>query len=169
MNILFQIHYIALMINMLGVKPQHNFHSSLAEMNYNNKSKSFQVVLKLFADDTEAALTKYSGRSYSVGGLGKNRNPDAVLSAYLNEHFILTKKNKKSSIQYIGKEVNVDMIVVYFEIPFNDNLKNYTLSNTIMLDLFDDQNNIVNLQKDNKNKSFQFDSNKKSIQLTNIW
>lgn len=169
MNILFQLYHIVFVMTMLEAKPQHSFHSSLAEMNYNNKSKSFQVVLKLFADDTEAALTKFSGLSYSVGGLGKNRNPDAVLSAYLNEHFVLTKKSKKSTIQYIGKEVSVDMVTVYFEIPFNDNLKNYTLSNTIMLDLFDDQSNIINLQKDNKNKSFQFDSNKRSIQFTNIW
>jgi len=169
MGIVAQIYSALLVWTMLSSQPKHDFHTSLADMNYNSKTKSFQIVLKLFVDDTETALTKSSGKSYSIGGLGKNRNPDAALTAYLSENFILSKKNRKLPIEYIGKEVSVDMVAVYFEIPFSDNIKSYTFSNTIMLELFDDQSNIVNIQKDNKNKSFQFDSNKKSIQLNNIW
>jgi hypothetical protein len=152
-----------------GNASQHNFHSSLAEMNYHTPSKSFQVVIKMFADDTENALTKASGKTYTLK-MGKDKTSDKILQSYLETHFILkNKRGKPTPIVYVGKETSVDVVNVYFEMPVSENIKNYTLENTIMLELFDDQTNIVNIQKDNKLKSVQFDSNKKSVQLAYIW
>ena len=135
----------------------HNFHTSLADMQYNSQAKAFQVSLTLFADDTENALTKFSKSKYVLGGLGKDRKPDATLTAYLQQNFqLINKKKQVLPIHYIGKEVSLEVVKVYFEIPFKENLKSCTLKNTIMFELFDDQSNIVNLQKEAKKKSFAF-------------
>lgn len=135
----------------------HNFHSSLADMQYNPQEKAFQISLTLFADDTENALTRFSKQKYLLGGLGKDRNPDPTLTAYLQANFqLINKKKQVLPIQYIGKEVSLEVVKVYFEIPFQGNLKHCTLRNTIMFELFDDQSNIVNLQKDSQKKSFAF-------------
>lgn len=145
----------------------HNFHSSLADMQYNPQAKAFQVSLTLFADDTENALSKFSKKKYVLGGLGKDRKPDEVLTAYLEQNFQLINKKKQAlPIRYIGKEVSLEVVKVYFEIPFKENLKNYTLKNTIMFELFDDQSNIVNLQKEGKNKSFAFQPEKPVFALS---
>jgi hypothetical protein len=139
----------------------HDFHSSLADMQYNQQAKAFQVSLTLFADDTENALTKFSGKKYLLGGLGKDRSPDAVLTAYLQKNFqLINKKNEVLPISYIGKEVSLETVKVYFEIPFKGSLKGCSLRNTIMFELFSDQSNIVNLQKDDKKKSFAFQPEK---------
>ncbi|MDW8297256.1 MAG: hypothetical protein RMJ97_10295 [Raineya sp.] len=145
----------------------HDFHSSFAEMYYNPQEKAFQVSLKLFSDDMENALTKFSGKKYLLGGLGKDKSPDDILVAYLEQKFRLIhkKKNKIVPIYYIGKEVGVESVTVYFEMPFNDKLTNYELQNTIMLELFDDQTNIVLVQYHSKRKSFEFNKNKTAIFL----
>lgn len=144
----------------------HNFHSSLADMEYNPQAKAFQVSLTLFADDTENALTKFSKRKYLLGGLGKDRKPDAVLTTYLQQNFqLINKKKQVLPIHYIGKEVFLEVVVVYFEIPFKGRLKDYLLKNTIMFELFDDQSNIVNLQKEGKKKSFAFQPEKSIFAL----
>lgn len=134
----------------------HNFHSSLADMQYNPKAKAFQVSLTLFTDDTENALTKFANSRY-VLGLGKDRKPDAILTAYLEKNFqLINKKKQVMPIRYIGKEVSLEVVKVYFEIPFKENLKNCILKNTIMFELFSDQSNIVNIEKEGKKKSFAF-------------
>ncbi|GAB4123662.1 MAG: hypothetical protein OHK0045_03470 [Raineya sp.] len=130
-------------------------------MEYNPQAKAFQVSLTLFADDTENALTRFSKKKYLLGGLGKDRKPDEVLTSYLEQNFqLINKKKQILPIRYIGKEISLEVVKVYFEIPFKDNLKSYTLKNTIMFELFEDQSNIVNLQKDGKNKSFAFQPKK---------
>lgn len=148
----------------------HDFHSSFAEMYYNPQEKAFQVSLKLFTDDLENALTKFSGKKYFLGALGKDRSPDEILVKYLEQKFRLVhkKKNKLVPIRYIGKEIGVESVTAYFEMPFEDKLSHYELQNTIMLELFDDQSNIVLLQKDGKRKSFELNKNKTAI-LLNFW
>lgn len=158
-----------LMLGSAWSAPRHGFHSSLAEMSYHAKTKSFQIVLTLFADDTEEALTKYDKKRYSLGSFGKNRAPDALMLAYLSEHFVLLdKKQKKASIKYIGKEVQASTTIVYFEIPFTEDLNGATLYNTLMLELFDDQSNIVNVSKKEKSKSFYFSLETTKHTITNL-
>ncbi|MDX1903308.1 MAG: DUF6702 family protein [Thermonemataceae bacterium] len=146
-------------LNVLG-EPQHDFHSSLATLQYNAKAKAFQVTLKLFADDTELALSKFAGKTYLLGAIGKNRNPDEILRAYLESKFLLKTRHKKLPIRYIGKETDTEGVTVYFEIPTEARSQEYTLENTIMLELFKDQTNIVSISKNNQTRSFQFDIEK---------
>ncbi|PKQ68014.1 DUF6702 family protein [Raineya orbicola] len=151
----------------LNLNIWHDFHSSFAEMYYNPQEKAFQVSLKFFADDLENALTKFSGKKYFLGGLGKDRSPDEVLVKYLEQKFRLVHKSKKKviPIRYIGKEIGVESVTAYFEMPFTDKLSHYELHNTIMLELFDDQINIVLLQKENQRKSFEFNKQKTNTLL----
>lgn len=145
----------------------HDFHSSFAEMYYNEKEKAFQVSLKLFSDDMENALTKFSKKRYLLGALGKDRSYDEVLVSYLEHKFRLVhkRKNKAVAIRYIGKEVGVESVTVYFEMPFEDRLQSYEIQNTIMFELFDDQVNIVLLQMAGRHKSFEFTKDKTIWQL----
>ncbi len=163
------LHYWALWI-WLNWGIFHDFHSSFAEMYYNRQEKAFQVELKLFSDDLENALTKFSGKKYLLGGLGKDRTYDEVLVKYLEQKFRLVHKKRKTlaTIHYIGKEIGVETVTAYFEIPFNDKLSYYELQNTIMLELFDDQSNIVLIQKDGKRKSFELNKHKTSV-LLDFW
>ena len=51
----------------------------------------------------------------------------------------------KKKLEYIGREPELDATWLYVEIPNAQQVKGFTFFNTIMLELFDDQTNLVNI------------------------
>jgi hypothetical protein len=139
------------------LSPQHEFHSSLAEANYNPKTKSFEVSLRVFADDLERTLSKFGNTKVRYGTLGQDFSEDKVLISYLEKVFYFkNKQNNKIQLKYLGKKVETEIILIYFEIPAKENPKGMTLFNTVMLEVFDDQFNIVNITYQGQKQTFMF-------------
>lgn len=124
--------------------PLHDFHTSLAEVNYNASSKSFEVSLRVFTDDLERALSEAN----NIKGLRleKGKKHNDLIEKYLQEHFyLLNSKNQKEPMTFYGKELEADVTWLYFEIPLKKSLKGYQLHNSVMTELFGDQMNMVNV------------------------
>ena len=140
----------------------HAFHTSLTEIQYNAKEKSLEVTIRMFTDDLESALTKLNnGQKVMIGG--KNDNSDALLSKYIQQHFaVITPQKQRKPMQYLGKEPEGDATWVYVEIPDGLLLKDHTIYNNLMQELFDDQTNLVNLFYGSNKKTFLFNSKVKS-------
>jgi hypothetical protein len=144
--------------------PKHDFHTSIADVEYNAKNKTFEVILRVFSDDLEEDFSRTMGKKIILK-MGKDKTPDATLTKYLEKYFIL--KNKKSnavastfSINYIARETNAESTLIYFEMLAKDVTKeaskNIFLRNNIMTDLFSDQVNIVNLAFQDKKTTLMF-------------
>ncbi|GIV39845.1 MAG: hypothetical protein KatS3mg033_1645 [Thermonema sp.] len=146
-------------LSFVSLSTRHDFHTSLADVRYNTKSKHFEVALRVFTDDLEADLSKFTGKKVRYPQQGKDRSPDAALTAYLKQHFYPVYKGKPlNDIHYLGKENIVDVTWIYFEIPAGsirpDKLRwRYSL----MFDLFDDQNNLLNIDYQGRKATLLFD------------
>ncbi len=134
---------------------RHDFHSSLTEVQYNTQTKTLEVSLRIFTDDLQTALTKASGKTVR---LEKNAAPsDQVLRQYLAQHFaVIDAKNTRKPMTWVGKELTVDVIWVYVEIPITENINGLRLENSILHELFDDQINIVNIIQNKQKKTYLF-------------
>jgi len=133
---------------------KHDFHSSLAEMHYNAASKSLEVSLRVFSDDLEAALTKDNNRTIKVN---ETESTDPLIKQYLVKHFaLMDARNTRKPIQWIGKELTVDVTWLYFEIPLAEDMKGFKLQNSVMFDLFDNQVNIVNMNYRSQKRTYLF-------------
>ncbi|UTA67640.1 MULTISPECIES: DUF6702 family protein [Emticicia] len=143
----------------------HAFHTSLTEIQYNAREKSLEVTIRMFTDDLESALTKLNnGQKVMIGG--KNDNSDALLSKYVQQHFaIISPQKQKKAMQYLGKEPEGDATWVYIEIPEGQTLKDHTIYNDLMQELFDDQTNLINLFYGSNKKTFLFNSKIKSAAI----
>jgi hypothetical protein len=132
----------------------HDFHSSLAEIHYNAKSKSLEISLRVFSDDLDVALTKDNNRTIRVDATAA---ADPLLKQYLGKHFAFTdSKNARKPIVWVGKEIAVDVTWIYFEIPIAENLNGMRFENSILCELFEDQVNIVNLNYQNQKRTYLF-------------
>jgi hypothetical protein len=69
---------------------------------------------------------------------------------------ITIPKNQKSIYQYIGKEKEGDATWIYLEMPVNETIKGSKIQNTVLMDSFDDQTNVVNIFVNNEKKSYLF-------------
>ncbi len=133
----------------------HAFHTSITQIEYNPKTKSYEVSMRIFTDDLEAALDA-ANQKKGIKIINGDKN-DAILAAYLNQHFnIYLPQNQKVKYKYIGKE-NEDLATwVYLEItdePFATSTK---IQQNVLMELFDDQVNIVNFKKSETKKSLLF-------------
>lgn len=167
------LHFILLLLFIFPSQPLksgntkalHPFHTSLTEIQYNAREKSLEITIRLFTDDLETALTKLNnGQKIMIGG--KNDNSNAVLSKYIQQHFaIITPQKQKKPINILGKEIEGDATWVYVEVPESAIVKDHTIYNDLMQELFDDQTNLVNFFYAGNKKTFLFNSKTKSAAI----
>ena len=151
---------IVFIVNTSFLTATHDFHTSLTEMRYNAKSKSFEISFRIFTDDLQKALSATNqNRKFVVENNDKN---DAFVEAYIRKHFIaINPKNQKFSFQYIGKEKEGEATWIYLEMSVNESFNGVKIQNDILLDMFEDQTNIINLFYQNQKKSYLFNSKNK--------
>jgi len=103
------------------------------------------VRIRFFRDDLESALARQSGRPAFV--LEPGPDTDAVALAYLREGFRITVGGERLTPAIAGSgEDELDREPVWwyalqFEAP--EDLRSFTVRNTLLTETFDDQRNIV--------------------------
>lgn len=145
-----------LVVVLTGTRPPalHDFHTSLTQMQFNPKEKGFEISVRLFTDDLEKALSRESGQKIQ---LTPKPDVDPLIEKYIRKHFILTDAGKKPHpYTYIGHEAEGDANWVYLEMPIDDALKTAEMQQDALMDLFDDQVNLVNLQIGAQRKTYVF-------------
>ncbi len=134
---------------------KHDFHTSLTEMRYNPKAKTFEISLRIFTDDLEKVLSATNqNKKFLVENNDKN---DLFVEAYIRKHFVVTNpKNQKLVINYIGKEKEGEATWVYLEMPVNESINGSKIQNNVLIDMFEDQTNILNIFVQNQKKSYLY-------------
>ncbi len=134
---------------------RHDFHNSLTEMRYNAKNKAFEVEIKLFTDDLENALNR--GNKGPKIRIQDKDTHDKLVETYIRKHYkFTTAAGIAKPYQYVGKQNEMDATWVFIEMPFSDPIKGCKLQQSALTDVFDDQQNIVNLNFNGDKKYFLF-------------
>ncbi len=147
-----------LIVSFFSLSSIHDYHTSLIEINYNPKNKSLEASIRLFSDDLELALTKLNGgKKITLDSQTEVIEP--LLELYIKKNFAIVSPNKEvKKIKYYGKEKEAEATWVYVEVLDCAQIKDFTLFNTILIDLFSDQNNLVNIIYPSLKKTLVFDN-----------
>lgn len=159
-------HYSSFIIHNLSFLSKHAFHTSITQIDFNAKEKTLEVSIRVFTDDLENTLSKENkGQRFRIENNDKN---DPFVERYIRQHFKLSSpKGQLRAYTYIGKENEADATWVYIEIPLQEaNLQGFTLQQDVLMDVFDDQVNIVNITQSGERKSYIFNI-KKIVQALN--
>mgnify|MGYP006908578607 CR=1 FL=1 len=123
-----------------GDTEKHDFHTSLTEMRYNEGSKAFEITIRVFTDDLdEMVKANESGKAISLD------NSDKVIDTYIKKNFAFIRGKEVLFGNFLGKESEDDVTWLYLELENGDSLKGFSILNTIFLDYFDDQKNLLNV------------------------
>ncbi len=148
----------------MGSRPlmTHEFHASVTQMQYNTKEQAFEISVRIFTDDFEKALSVASGSKVvlntSPGGI-TDKN-DSLIEKYIRTHFAYTSNQKQTkAIKYVGHETEADANWLYLEMPCSEPFKGGLLKQNVLMELFDDQVNMVNVQYQGQKKTFVFRKN----------
>jgi len=132
----------------------HRYHTSFAEADYNRDEQSLQVSLRTFADDLENILSRRAGKRIS---LERRKEAEPLLLAYLQECFqIKSSSGEVSKLSWVGMEVKVDAVWLYFEAKVPGGLKGVQMRNRFLQDLFNDQRNVINFKEGEQKTALTF-------------
>ncbi len=132
----------------------HPFHVSVAEVKYKEEKKALQISIRIFLDDLEVALQKYSGNNNL--DITKKKNWNSVnenLEKYTLENLRIYDAKGQMDANYIGAEIEGDVMWAYVEVEKVKKLKTITIWNSILIETYDDQENIIHFRAFDKVKS----------------
>jgi hypothetical protein len=118
-------------------------------MDYNEETQTLQVVMNVFTDDLELAIE----RSHE----NQHEQTDSLVADYLLDHIHYENGSRNVNFKYIGFEYDYDICYLYLESdPFAVYNKNYYISVNMFFEVYDDQENVVDLHVKKCEESFIF-------------
>lgn len=134
---------------LLSFTGLHDFHVSRMTMDFNPDEQALEVSMHIFTDDLELGLEAMGHPGILLNTPKELSNADSLIQIYLERHLKLTHENgTKASLRWLGKESSEDYQAtwIYFYLDLPSNTGAYTLKQDILTEVYDDQQNIVNLR-----------------------
>lgn len=141
----------------------HEFFVTVTEGEYKKTENTFQFTIKFIGHDLEKALEMSGTPKLNLGTKQELTDANEYLLKYINNHFSINCNDKNIPLKMIGKEVgNDDFIYCYLESEKIDKIVTLEIRNSLLLDVFSAQENILHLKINDEKQSFSF--NKAKIQ-----
>ena len=131
----------------------HRFHVGIAEVSFNARSGSLEVVHTYMAHDVEALLSNLYQRQFDMG------DPDdqAVFRQYLERQFWINGATKRVPLKWLGMTADTENVTVYQEAPGTPLGQAASIHNAVLSDFLPDQVNTVNIKDGANARTLMFD------------
>ncbi len=149
----FFVLFTFLLTFVVSAKPIHPYHVGSVEINYNAKTKTFEISAKFFLDDLENSLNAKYNKTLHFGEEKSKAGLDQALENYFAEYFKLKSNNKFLKINYLGFEEDKESVNVYLESEATEMPKKVETAVSLLYSFFDDQMNIVHIIVNGERKS----------------
>ncbi|NIF03985.1 hypothetical protein F3J23_00910 [Chryseobacterium sp. Tr-659] len=137
----------------MRVDALHPYHVGSVEINYNSKSKTFEIIGRFFLDDLENGLGKKYGETFHFNDEKYKAKLNDALQKYCTEYFKLKSDNKFLKVNYVGYEEDHESVNVFLESEPANPPKKVEAAVSFLYNLFDDQINIVHIIVNGDRKS----------------
>ena len=131
----------------------HKYYLSLTQIEYNSKNKSIEIIINVFIDDIEVAFNKIYKNKFELDTKNEPADSGKYFFEYLQKNVKFKIDGKQYNFNYIGKEYDGDVVYFYLEINNISTLKEIEINNTLLLEHFPKQQNLVKSKVDKKYKS----------------
>ncbi len=148
--------FLILILPLLAFTVAHKFYISVTNVGYSDKDRAIQITTRIFLDDMNTVLkTRYDIDSE----LGTKKESDLdreYLEKYLRTKFLVEVDGKPREYTILGKKYDTDMIICYLEVPKIElsKVSSIAIQNELLMDIYDEQQNVVHMKIDGKKKSF---------------
>lgn len=149
---------LVILFSFLSAFTFHKFYVGVFQIDYFKEKKAVQITARLFIDDLEKALYKKHNKHIYITTKDEIAEANTLIANYLSEKLKIKINNKSQTIQFLTKEQEDNIVICYLKIPFKDNIKDLEITNTVLSDIFKEQQNLVHLN---------LNSNKKTLLFTN--
>jgi hypothetical protein len=123
----------------------HRQHISWTAVEWNQETQNLEVVHRIHEHDAQLLLAQQSNRPVDLTRLQDR----ALLAIYVEDHFNLLISDKTTStkvLKLLGAELEDSYILVFQELKLDKPPTSMTLHASLLMDLFPDQINMINIK-----------------------
>lgn len=142
----------------------HKYYLSVTDVSYNEEEASIQMITRLFYDDLEDVLKERYDESLLVDATADQEKLDVYIKKYISKKLKITVNGEAKVVSFVGKEYEDDFVVCYIEVSDIRSLTTLEIENTMLMDLFPEQKNMMHTDILGKKKSLiLIDDNAKAV------
>ena len=135
----------------------HPFYISVCQVDHNPDAAALEMSFRIFMDDLELALESMGTERLHLGTEREAEKADLYIGRYLARHVVIEINGRRVSPAFLGKEVDPDAMWCYMEVENIPVLESMTMTNSLLLETFEDQVNLVHVNANGQKKSLIFD------------
>jgi Domain of unknown function (DUF6702) len=154
--------FFAVLIPLFAFASVHKFYVSVTQIEYIKEKQSIQVITRVFIDDFEELLRKRYDENVTLNVSKDESNIDAYIQKYLLTKIQIEINGNYKKFEFLGKEYEDDIMYCYLEVADIENIDSFKITNQLLFDLFEEQQNIVKTNINSKRKSFMLTLNNDS-------
>ena len=140
----------------------HPFYISVIEINHNSKEATTEISIKIFTQDLETTLQKYSNTKVDIAHPTDKAILDKQINTYIQQKLQLKINGQPANIRYLGHEIQMESVWIYAEVPKVTQLKKLDVQCQILFDFQSLQSNIFHVKNNGQEKSYKLDYPKNS-------
>ncbi|WP_299128430.1 DUF6702 family protein [uncultured Winogradskyella sp.] len=133
---------------------KHEYYVSVTNIEYVKDQQALQIISQIFIDDFEKLLQQRYDESITLAPDNDATTIDKYIKRYLNDKLEIAVNGQPVTLNYLGKDYKDDITYCYLEVEGILNPKTVAVTNTILFDVFEEQQNILRIKGLSKNKSF---------------
>jgi len=157
-----KIYLVIISFLFANMARSHDIHLSVTEISIDGSGK-MEISIRIFLDDLLLACGLSPGEPLP----SDYSSSDELIEKYLEENFMVYSNDKLMKFEFTDSYS--DDLAVGIELSISENnideINNYTLKNTILLEQFDDQMNLVNIDWDGRKSALSFDKKSKQLKI----
>jgi len=137
----------------------HQQKNAVTRILFNENTGNIEVMHRFFIHDAEHAAGLIFGERQM---LAESRESRELFSSYVINRFSIEASFREGNsevlgLSYVGEEVDGQFLWVYQEILAQDDITGFAIVNLMLRDIWSDQSNLVNIERDGRIYSLTFD------------
>lgn len=152
-----KIAFLILLFPLMTASTAHKFYVSITKIEYVKEKQSLQIISKIFIDDIEDVLQQRYDPSIQLATKKETERDVEILKKYVMEKIEIKVNNMPVTINYIGREYEIDIVNVYMEVEGISELKKLEITNKLLMEVFEEQQNIIHFKSDKNRRSLILD------------
>jgi hypothetical protein len=146
--------FLILVLPLFAFTVIHKYYVSVTQIEFVKEKESLQIISRIFIEDLEDVLQLRYKEDLIIKK--ENEAPDVnfYIERYLKGKLIFKINGEEKAFNYLGKEIDNDIVVCYLEVLDIKEITTFEIQNLVLFDLYAEQQNVVRTNINSKNKSF---------------
>ena len=154
-----KILFLAFLLPLFAFTTVHEFYVSVTQVDYIKEKQSVQIMTRIFIDDFEDLLRQRYDKNIILNE-GKDETViDTYIEKYLINKIQIDINGTFKNFTYLGKEYEDDIVYCYLEIIGIETINSFKITNRLLFDIYEEQQNIIKTNINSKNKSLMLTPN----------